>query len=61
MESRKMVLMKLFEGVEISLHAPAVETTDIEKRLMDMERWGRKERMGCMERVTWKHTLPCVK
>ena len=22
---------------------------------------GRKERVGCMERVTWKHTLPFVK
>ena len=55
MESRKMVLMKLFEGVEISLHSPAVETTDIENRLMDMEQGGRKERMGCMERAAWMH------
>jgi len=22
---------------------------------------GRKERVGCMKRVTWKHTLPYVK
>ena len=34
--------------------------TDIGNRLMDMGR-GRKERVGCMERVTWKLTLPYVK
>ena len=57
-----MVLIKLFPGVEISLHCVSSSgDTDIENRLIDMERWGRKERMGCMERVTWKHTLPCVK
>ena len=33
--------------------------TDIENRLMDMERG--EERVRCMERVTWKLTLPCVK
>ena len=33
--------------------------TDIENRLMDMER--REERVSCMERVTWKLTLPYVK
>ena len=33
--------------------------TDIENRLMDMER--REERMRYMERVTWKLTLPYVK
>ena len=33
--------------------------TDIENRLMDMGRW--EERVGCMERVTWKLTLPYVK
>ena len=32
----------------------------IENRLMDTRR-GRKERVGCTERVTWKHTLPYVK
>ena len=31
--------------------------TDIENRLMDM---GRREMMSCMERVTWKLTLPYV-
>ena len=30
--------------------------TDIENRLTDMGR--REERVGCMERVTWKLTLP---
>ena len=33
--------------------------TDIETRLIDMGR--REERVRCMERVTWKPTLPCVK
>ena len=26
---------------------------------MDMRRW--EERVICMERITWKRTLPCVK
>ena len=33
--------------------------TDIENRLMDMGRV--KERAKCMERVTWKLTLPYAK
>ena len=33
--------------------------TDIENRFMDMGR--REERVRCMERVTWKLTLPYVK
>ena len=33
--------------------------TDIENRLMDMGR--EEERVRCMERVTWKLTLPFVK
>ena len=33
--------------------------TDIENRLMDMGRG--EERVRCVERVTWKLTLPCVK
>ena len=33
--------------------------TDIENRLMDMGR--REERVRCIERVTWKLTLPYVK
>ena len=33
--------------------------TDIENRLMDMGRG--EERVRCMERVTWKLTLPHVK
>ena len=35
------------------------EETHIENRLMDMGRG--KERVRCMERVTWKLTLPYVK
>ena len=31
---------------------------DIENRLMDMA--GGEERVSCMERVTWKLTLPYV-
>ena len=33
--------------------------TDTENRLMDMGR--EEERVRCMERVTWKLTLPYVK
>ena len=33
--------------------------TDIENRLMDMGRG--EERVRCMETVTWKLTVPCVK
>ena len=33
--------------------------TDIKNRLMDMGR--REARVRCMERVTWKLTLPYVK
>ena len=33
--------------------------TDIENRLMDMGRG--EERVRCMERVTWKLILPCIK
>ena len=33
--------------------------TDIENRLMDMGKG--EERVKCMERVTWKLTLPYVK
>jgi len=47
MESRKMVL-KGNNG-----------ETDMENRLIDMGRG--EERMRCMERVTWKLTLPYVK
>ena len=35
--------------------------TDIENRLMDMGWEGRKERLGCMERTTWKLILPYIK
>ena len=45
-----MVLKNLFKGSN--------GETDIENRLMDMER--REERVRCMERVTWKLILPYV-
>ena len=32
----------------------------IENRLMDTTEEGREERVECMERVMWKHTLPYV-
>ena len=50
-ESRKMVPNNLFTGSN--------GETDIENRLMDMGRG--EERVRCMERITWKLTLPCVK
>ena len=53
MESKKMVLMKLFAGQR--------GDTDRENRLEDVAGAGRKERVGCMERVPWKHMLPYVK
>ena len=46
-----MVLKNLFIGQS--------GETDIENRLMDMGRG--EERVRCMERVTWKLTLPFVK
>ena len=49
-ESTKMALMNLFAGQQWRKK---------ENRLMDMGRG--KERVRCMERVTWKLTLPCVK
>lgn len=45
--------MKLFSGI--------TGDTDIENRLMDTVDEGRKEWVGCTERVTWKLTLPYVK
>ena len=50
-ESRKMVLKDLLMGNN--------GETDIENRLMDMGRG--EERVRCIERVTWKLTLPYVK
>ena len=46
-----MLLKNLFTGLN--------GETDRENRLMDMNR--REERVRCMERVTWKLTLPYVK
>ena len=51
MESRKMVLKSLFTGNN--------GQTNIENRNMDMQRG--EERVRCMERITWKLTLPYVK
>ena len=45
MESRKKVLMNLFAGQQWRCR--------LENRLMDMV--GRKERVGLMETVAWKH------
>ena len=46
-----MVLKNLFAGQQWE--------RDIENRLMDMGRG--EERVKCMERVTWKLTLPYAK
>ena len=51
MESRKMVLKNFLQG--------SSREKDMENRLMDMRRG--KERVRCMEKVTWKLTLPYVK
>ena len=51
MESRKMVWRVYLQG--------SSEKTDIENKLMDMGR--EEERVRCMERATWKLTLPYVK
>ena len=41
------------------IYKAAMEKQDMENRLMDMGRG--EERVRCMERVTWKLTLPYVK
>ena len=50
----------LLQGIQknLLLKDNSVET-DIENRLLDMGRG--EERVRCMERVTWKLTLPSVK
>ena len=50
MEYRKIVLKNLFAGQQ---------WRNRENRLKDM--WRGEERVRCMERVTWKLTLPYVK
>ena len=50
MEPRKVVLKNLFTRQQ---------RRNIENRLMDM--WRGEERVRCMERITWKLTLPYVK
>ena len=51
MKSRKMVLKIYLQGNN--------GETDIENRLMDIGKG--EERVRCMERVTWKLTVPYVK
>ena len=51
-EFRKMVLKSLFTGQQW-------RNRHIENRLMNMGRG--EERVRCMDRVTWKCTLPYVK
>ena len=46
-------------GTEEFIYREATGETHIKKRLMDMGRG--KERVRCMERVTWELTLPYVK
>ena len=46
------------DGTDKFIYRAAMEK-DIENRLMDMG--GGQERVRCMERVTWKLTLPYVK
>jgi len=50
MESRKKILKNLFRGQQ---------WRNKQNRVMNMERG--EERVTCMERVTWKLTLPYVK
>ena len=52
MESRKMVLMNLFSGQQ-----------GRNRQRTDLWSWeeGKRERVRCTERVTWKVTLPYVK
>jgi len=53
MESRKMVVMKLFAGQQWR-YRHREQTFGHRVR-------GRKERVRCMEKVTWKLKIPCVK
>ena len=47
------------DGTEEFICRAALEKTDIENGLMDVGRG--EERVSCMERVSWKFTLPYVK
>jgi len=44
---------------QLSSSSSSSGEADIENRLMDMGRG--EERVRCMQRITWKLTLPCVK
>ena len=57
MESRKMVLMKLFAGQEWR-HRHSQQTYG---HSVAGSGGGGEERVGCMERVTWKLILPNIK
>ena len=52
-DSRKMALMNLYSGAAMEKQA---QRTDLQTCGE-----GRRERVRCMERVTWKFTLPYVK
>ena len=45
----------------IMIHLIVLSNTDIDNGLMDMVEGETKERVGCMETVTWKYILPYVK
>ena len=49
----KMILMNHFQGRN--------GDTDKENGLMDTVEVGEEGEVGCVERVTWKHTLPYIK
>ena len=50
-----MVLMTLFAGQQWR-HRHREQTVDVRRGVL-----GKKERVGCIERVTWKLSLPYVK
>ena len=58
MASRKMVLMKLFAGQQWRHRHREQTSGHGGGRVGDGKR---KDRVGCMERVTWKFKMPSVK
>ena len=62
MESRKMVQMNLFTRLKQLSSSSSSGDRDVENRLWP---WavleGRKQTVGQVERVAWKHTSPHVK
>ena len=61
-EDKYCILMHIYRiqksGTEEFIYRAAIEK-QTENRLMDMGRG--EEGVRCMERITWKVTLPCVK